>query len=133
MSRRASDRGVTLLELLVTIVLMGLAFTAVFGGMGLFLRTESVQRSNARIDTELRTYAESVLGMPYVECAAAGSYAAVAAPKGLTPRVTVAYWNGDLPAVYTSACSTDLGLQQITIVLTGTDGVSGTLVVGKSR
>jgi hypothetical protein len=101
--------------------------------MGLFLKTESVQRSNARIDSELRSYAEQVLGQPYVDCAAAGAYTKAATPKGFTVDLAVAYWDGNLPAAFGATCAADRGVQQITIVLSGTDGVSGRLVVGKSR
>jgi prepilin-type N-terminal cleavage/methylation domain-containing protein len=126
------DRGVTLIELLVTIAIMGIAFASILGGMGLFVKTESVQRSNARLDTEIRTYAEQLLGQPYVNCAAPATYAAAVAPAGYSSTLTVAYWDGNLPAVFTPACTSDKGLQQLTIVLRTTNGVSGTLVVGKS-
>jgi prepilin-type N-terminal cleavage/methylation domain-containing protein len=132
-AHRRDERGFTLIELIIAITLMGLAVGAVFGGLGLFFKIQDTQQSNARIDTEIRNYAERILAQPYTDCATAASYGAAAAPADLSSTVSVEYWDGNLPATFGSACGTDAGLQQITIVLTDANGASGTLVIGKSR
>jgi prepilin-type N-terminal cleavage/methylation domain-containing protein len=130
---RGSDRGITLLEILITVALMSIAFASVLGGMGLFLKTESVQRSTARIDVDLRSYAEQLLATGYVNCATPASYASIEPPAGYTASVSVAYWDGGLPAAFGSSCTSDQGVQQLTVSLAASDGVTAALVVGKSR
>jgi prepilin-type N-terminal cleavage/methylation domain-containing protein len=132
-TRRSEERGYTLIELLVTVTLMAIAFGAVFGGLGLFFKIQSTQRANAAIDTEIRNYAERLLDQPYVDCATTASYTAATQPTGYTTTVTLTYWDGKLPAGYGSTCTTDLGLQQITIKLSNSRGDFGTLTLGKSR
>ncbi len=132
-ARRSHDQGYTLIELLVTITLMAVAFGAVFGGLGLFFKIQATQRANAQIDTEIRNYAERLLDQKYVDCATPTSYSAATKPTGYTTTVTLSYWDGKLPAGFGSTCTTDLGLQQITIKLSNSRGDFGTLVLGKSR
>jgi len=136
------DRGYTLLELLAAMAIMSIAFAAIFAGLGMFLRTERVQSAQAQLDVSLRSYAEQLLGVTYVNCAtpSTATYAAVTVPtdvhkKTYTKSVTIKYWNGDLPATWASSCTTgnDKGLQQITIQLTGSDGEKGTLTIGKAQ
>jgi prepilin-type N-terminal cleavage/methylation domain-containing protein len=132
-AHRRDERGFTLIELIIAITLMGLAVGAVFGGLGLFFKIQDTQQSNARIDAEIRNYAERILAQPYTDCATAASYEAATAPTGLSSTVAVQYWDGKLPASFGSTCTADVGLQQITIVLTDDNGANGTLVIGKSR
>lgn len=130
---RSDDRGFTLIELLVAVVLMATAFGAVFGGLGLYFKIQATQRANATIDAEIRSYAERVLELPYVDCATTSSYSAATKPAGLTTDVTVTYWDGELPAAFGSTCTKDLGVQQVTITLTDSRGETGTLQIGKSK
>jgi prepilin-type N-terminal cleavage/methylation domain-containing protein len=132
-TRRSEERGYTLIELLVTVTLMAIAFGAVFGGLGLFFKIQATQRANAQIDTEIRNYAERLLDQPYVDCATTSSYSAATQPTGYTTTVTLTYWDGKLPAGYGSSCTKDLGVQQITIKLSNSRGDFGTLTLGKSR
>ena len=139
---RDSDRGYTLLELLAAMAIMSIAFAAIFAGLGMFLRTETVQRNQSQLDVSLRSYAEQLMGVTYVACAtpATPTYSAVSVPRDVhntayTKSVTIKYWNGDLPATWASSCTSgnDKGLQQITIQLTGSDGEKGTLTIGKTQ
>lgn len=137
MNQPDRDRGVTMIELLVAVVLMGLAFGAVFGGLGLFFKIQSTQTSNSKLDVQLRNYAESVLDQPYKNCAVAADYTGAGkatAPTGYTGAITVKYWDGNITnAAFGTTCSSDKGVQQITLTLTDADKVKGTLVIGKSR
>ena len=132
-TQRSEERGYTLIELLVTVTLMAVAFGAVFGGLGLFFKIQATQRANAQIDTEIRNYAERLLDQPYVDCATTSSYSAATQPTGYTTTVTLAYWDGKLPAGFAATCTKDLGVQQVTITLTDPRGETGTLQIGKSK
>lgn len=133
------DEGFSLAEILVTIVIVGITFTAILGGLMTSIRVSDLQRTEATADAVARSAAELVkdsIKTPYVNCAGAGAYSLV----GLTPQpgysaaiTSVEYWNGAAPAAtgtYTlashiqSACpaSGDTGLQRITIVATSSDG-----------
>ena len=133
------DEGFSLAEILVTIVIVGITFTAILGGLMTSIRVSDLQRTEATADAVARSAAELVkdsIKTPYVNCAGAGAYSLV----GLTPQpgysaaiTSVEYWDGAAPAAtgtYTlashiqSACpaSGDTGLQRITIVATSSDG-----------
>lgn len=126
-----------MIELLVAVVLMGLAFGAVFGGLGLFFKIQSTQTSNSGLDVQLRNYAEQVLDQTYKNCATPTDYTGTGkavAPTGYTGSITVKYWDGNITdATFGTTCTTDKGLQQITLTLTDASNVKGTLVIGKSR
>ena len=112
------ERGVTLVELLIAVTLMGMAFVALLGGLGVFFRTSNTQRSTSDIDSALRTYVEQVVDAAYVNCAT--SYTITPPPSGMTATVTIRYWDGqDAPAGFTTgSCTTDKGAQQITVRMT---------------
>ena len=140
--RRAAihrDEGFSLPEILVTIVIVGITFTAILGGLMTSIRVSDLQRAEATADAVARSAAELVkdsIKNPYVNCAGAGAYSLA----GLTPQpgysatiTSVEYWDGAAPAAtgtYTlashiqSTCpgSGDSGLQRITIVATSSDG-----------
>lgn len=139
--RSYPDRGYTLVELLAAVAVMSIAFAGVFGAIIMFYRGEGVQRGRAQMDTALRSYAEQVLALPYVDCAnPSNKYRDVTMPKDgsgadYSRSIVITYWNGDMPATFRTQCGNngDLGLQQITITLTDSAGVVDSLVIGKSR
>lgn len=130
--QRTDDAGVTLVELVVTVALMGLAMLAVFGAMAVFFKVEDSHRALTTLDEDLRSYAEALLALPYdADCTV--SYTATV-PSGNSASVTVGFWNGDLPATYAAACpgGTDPGIQRLTVTLTSTDGFDDTLEIVKA-
>jgi prepilin-type N-terminal cleavage/methylation domain-containing protein len=133
------DEGFSLAEILVTIVIVGITFTAILGGLMTSIRVSDLQRAEATADAVARSAAELVkdsIKNPYMNCAGAGTYSLA----GLTPQpgysatiTRVEYWDGAAPAAtgtYTlashiqSTCpvSGDSGLQRITIVATSSNG-----------
>jgi prepilin-type N-terminal cleavage/methylation domain-containing protein len=54
------EEGLTLIELLITLMVMGVAFVVVLGGMGTTMTTSALHRQQARAETEVRRYAEFV-------------------------------------------------------------------------
>lgn len=127
----SADRGLTLVELLVTVTLMSIGFVGIFSAMATFYRSENTQRAVADIDDSIRSVGEQILAVPYQSCAT--SYA-VPTPAGFTSSVSVRFWDGSMPAGFDTTCGTDLGVQLVTVRLTRTaDGIADSLDVAKSR
>ena len=139
MSRhRHDDRGETLLELVITIAILGVCVVGIGAGIALSIKISSIHRDQATADAFLHNYAET-LQNSYTACSGGVapnyvSVASLAAPSGFsTPTATVKFWNasGSPAAFNSSTCpATDPGLQQVTLGLDSTDGfTSETLVV----
>src|SRR3954451_5688487 len=112
------DRGETLIEMLVTIVIMGITVTAVLGAIATSVALSATHRKQATAGAYLRAEAEAVESAvaaspsAYTPCGGPSAYASlysVAAPY--TASVTaVAYWNG---TTFASTCGTDSGVQRV--------------------
>jgi prepilin-type N-terminal cleavage/methylation domain-containing protein len=131
--RSSSDNGFTLVELIASIVLMTIAFTAILGGMAMFVKAQREQSVRADLDVKVRTAAESVVTATYAPCAP--SYT-VGVPTGYTAQVTVTYWKGTMTGNtatdYGTACTVDNGMQNVAVTFTHTSsGASDTVTVGK--
>ena len=122
-----------LIELVVTVALMGLAMLAVLGAMGVFFKVEDSHRAMTQLDQDLRSYAEALLALPYdSDCTV--EYSATV-PTGNTASVVVGFWKKDLPPTYQNTCptNTDPGIQRLTVTLTRTaDGYSDSLEIVKA-
>lgn len=129
--RLRTEHGVTLPELLVTIVIVGLAFPAVLGGIVATWDASEAHRQAAKRETLARAFAENVKAQPYVECAEAADYEAGLTDPAPPDGFTVAYqgepkyWDGtDLTlanfARTRAECLADgdAGIQRIVLVLT---------------
>jgi prepilin-type N-terminal cleavage/methylation domain-containing protein len=132
--------GFSLAEILVTIVIVGITFTAILGGLMTSIRVSDLQRTEATADAVARSAAEWVkdtVKNPYVNCAGTAAYslAGLPTPSGYSATITsVEYWDGATPTAGTpyspnfpltqSQCQSagDKGLQRITIVATSSDG-----------
>lgn len=116
------ESGVTLIELLVTVVIMGLAFVIIVGGIGTAIIGSDVQKNQAGADVALRTAAEN---LTYQPCAVVGTYTPTPAP-GFTVTVTrVSHWNSgtnrfadSLPAGCSGPLPNDTGLQLVELEAT---------------
>lgn len=126
---RAED-GATLVEILVAVVIMGVAFAAIIGGVTTSIMASDMHRKEATAETVLRSYAEAVKAAAYVTCAASYS-PAFTPPAGYTASVTkVEYWNGSND--FDATCTLDRGLQRLTLAADASDGkASETLQVVK--
>ena len=87
-----SQGGFTLVEIMVTVTIMSLAFVTILEGEAVFFHSTTVRRATASLDTGIRDYSTALTNLAYVNCAA--SYAP-AAPTGTTAALTIDYWNGD--------------------------------------
>lgn len=123
----SQDRGDTLIEVLVAIVIIGIAAAGIFGGLLTAVNLSAYHRSQSTAGVVVRGYGEAIIrfagGTGYVPCAAAGSYGPGAvgyvAPSGYAAStVAVRYWTG---SAWSSSCAADLGVQQLTLQATPTD------------
>jgi prepilin-type N-terminal cleavage/methylation domain-containing protein len=126
------DAGFSLVEIVITIAIVGVTFSAILGGLFASITVSALQQKEATADTVARSAAEVVKDSehnPYSTCAGPGHYAltGLSVPSGFTVTITdVAYWDGQPPAGgavgFQSNCPSDRGIQRITIAATSTDG-----------
>jgi prepilin-type N-terminal cleavage/methylation domain-containing protein len=134
--RLRGDAGVTLIELLVTVVILGVVFVAVLGGMATGMVVSDLHRKQATAETIIRSYAEAVKAASYTVCAGTAAYAASAVgysvPTGLRPTYAVSvtavkYWQpGGSTGSFVSSLGTcpgsDNSLQSVALRVSSTDG-----------
>lgn len=117
---RRSEAGTTLVEVLITVMILGVAFVALLGGFGTSIVSSDLHRRQAQAETLVRRYAEAVKATP---CTATcpGSYAAgFTLPSGFeAPAATVVCYASDNVAAV--PCPTD-GIQRVTVRVRTTDG-----------
>jgi type II secretory pathway pseudopilin PulG len=125
---RVHDRGETLIELLVSIVVLGTAVVAVVGGLGTAIVMSDIHRKQAAIGVYLNEFAATietaVAASPtqYVDCATDTSYPSYTPGATYSADITqVRYWNG---TAFITSCSpgTDTGVQLLTLRVWSNDG-----------
>jgi type II secretory pathway pseudopilin PulG len=124
----ARDVGETLIELLVTVVILGIATAGLTGALLTTGKASTLHRQQALTQNALRSWAEQVGAAPYADCATAAGIGAPspALPVGLTAAVTsVRYWNG---TSFVASCGPDTGVQKVTLRITAVNGLSAALV-----
>jgi type II secretory pathway pseudopilin PulG len=129
--RARSERGDTLVEVLMTMAIMAIAFVGILSGLATAIRLGGIHRGQANADVVLTSAAESVKNQTYVPCPAVllTSYnptLGVTLPSGWSSsNVTVTAvqkWNG---TTFQASCpATDQGLELITVTATTPDGKS---------
>lgn len=126
------DAGETLIELLVAVVVIGIATTAVLGGLVVAVDSSALARNESRVQAALRSWAEQLSAVGdtgayrYVPCAAPSAFPAPdVVPSGFTATVTaVEYWTG---SAWTATCGTDAGVQRVTLRVTAPGRVYSTV------
>ena len=138
LSVRRED-GITLIEILVSVSVMTIAFGALIMGFIAATVTSDLNRKQATDLIQLRTFAESVKSETYASCATTSSYGSgYSAPSGYGKSITLVQYyaaSSSSPATGTfqGTCpATDQGLQRITLRVASNDGKAiETLVIVK--
>jgi len=137
---RRSEAGETLIETLMTVAIMGIAFTAVFGAIWTSIRVADYASKTSKADTLVRAFAEDMKqrdgDAAYVPCTTAGGTVTYPAwtvpleyrnPTSGVPLYTATitkiqylsgYSNG-VPQWSNTCPASDLGAQQLTLSATG--------------
>ena len=125
--RFQGESGDTLVEVLMAVVIMGIAFVGLLAGLGTAIRLSATHRGQSSADVVLVSAAESVKSQTYVPCPGltTSSYnptLGVTLPSGWSASnvtiTSVKGWNG---SAFGTFPATDLDLQLITIRATSPD------------
>jgi type II secretory pathway pseudopilin PulG len=124
------DAGESLVELLVTVVILGIATAGIAGALFATGRASNAHRQMALAQNALRVWAEQLGAGIYNDCAAPDSFADPdpdpALPTDFTAAVaTVQYWSG---TAFVSTCGTDTGVQKVTLTVTAPNGLARAVV-----
>lgn len=121
------ERGETLVELLVTVVILGLAGVALVAGLTTALMIADTHRKAADAGTTIRNYAEAIetaVATSGYQVSCTPTYAAgFTPPNGYTTPAIIAvrFWNG---GAFPGTCdpAVDTGVQQLTLRVSSVDG-----------
>ena len=126
-SRGQGDEGFTLIEMLIVVMLLGVGFVAVLGGMATSMLSSTLHRDQAQAETEVRRYAEVIKEEPTKACPA--DYSTVAftptakGPDGnpytKTPPLSVRFVDNN--GTVLGSC-TATALQIVKVNITSADG-----------
>jgi prepilin-type N-terminal cleavage/methylation domain-containing protein len=138
---RAGDRGETLIELLVAMLIMGVGVVTLLGGMATGVRMSVIYHEQALAGTQVRAYAESIessiYASPsgYTDCATTLTYGLsfIPAPNYTASITSITYWDGTstfVPTCTTTPTDTDTGIQELTLAVSNiNDGETESLVI----
>lgn len=135
LKRRLSreDDGETLVEIVMSIAIMGICILAIGSMMVLSIKISAIHRAQATANAFLHNYAESIQSTyhPCNGCSTPPDYvSSLAHPDNFQqPTEAVEYWDQSAGAFTSTVPVNDPGLQQVTLTLKSTDGsVSESLV-----
>jgi hypothetical protein len=122
------DAGESLVEILVSVAVIGIAIAGVLGGVGILgavsagARSSRLHQDAVQAQAVLRSWAEALSrpqdssagsGYRYVPCGWPAGVPAAAVPAGWTAQITsISWWTG---TGWTTTCSTDGGLQKLSL------------------
>jgi type II secretory pathway pseudopilin PulG len=116
-----TDGGATLVELMMAVAILGIAFAALVGGMFTFTYATASHSRQASGAEYIREYSEAVAGAAYQSCAVTYPPTGFTMPAGWSAgAMTVTYWNAS--AFVVTCPGTDLGLQRVRLTLSSNDG-----------
>jgi type II secretory pathway pseudopilin PulG len=133
------EDGMSLVELVITLMIMSISYLAILGGMTTAIQTSTLHRTQASAQTVLRSYGEAVKGLAYVACPVSPD-PDYRAPSGFnfrgfqpvfpaSGRPEVHYWHatpGKLSTgSFTDSCvAPDEGVQKVFLTIRSPDGIT---------
>jgi type II secretory pathway pseudopilin PulG len=131
------DRGDTLVEVLLAVVIMGTLVVAIIEGYLTAAQNQRRHHDLSQAETLTRTYIEGLQQHPGDFSSCGANYAASPPSAGMTVQVAnVGYWvkNSDSPAQFVSGCGGGGGgvpdIQKLTVTVTrGSSTVMSTEIV----
>ena len=126
--RARGDRGETLIELMVAVMILSTAVVALVGAIALSVRVSDIHRKQATAGAAVRAFAEALAtkvattptGYHDATCATPANYSGIyTAPAGYTAEVTaVQFWSG---SAFVATCP-DHGVQRVSLRVASDDG-----------
>jgi type II secretory pathway pseudopilin PulG len=118
---RGDDEGVTLVELILTVAIMGIAVVTIVGGAMTSILDSDYNHKQADAANILQAYADSVAALAYQPCSA--SYApAYTPPTGYTVGIVgTEYWDTVTSAFIATCPAADFGLERLTLQVASSD------------
>jgi prepilin-type N-terminal cleavage/methylation domain-containing protein len=133
-----SEEGFTLVEVIVTVALISIAFVGILGAVGALVLSSVQNRNAASSEAVVRSaaaYTQSITSTPYLACnqapLATYNISGVPLPAGFTASITdVQFWNGDSsPATFSlgPGCPPggDQGLERVTVRVASPNNFGG--------
>jgi type II secretory pathway pseudopilin PulG len=124
--RARGDTGETLIEVLFTIVIVSLTFTALFASLATSGNAGNVQRTSVQSDLVLRNYAEATKAAAQ-DCVDPGTYTVTypaILPVGFAISVT---GTGSAAVGLPSTCPSESAPQKLTLKVTGPLSLNATM------
>jgi len=127
-SRGRGEDGDTLIEILVAVVLLGVAFVILLEGLATAIVASGYQQNETVADSLARGAAEMLSSQKYIQCAGTqsnGTYSVPSEPAMFSINVSITYWDGTtfVPSTNSTQCppsgaQADMGSQQLTLTVT---------------
>lgn len=133
-ARTMDQAGMTLVEAMVTIVLVGVAFAALMGGLWTSVVASDYNVKRTTAEATARAYLELIKRTPYTNCASSYDTSGFVSPGFTASIVDVDYWDPVSGTFVESCPTTDAGLQLVQTQVVSSDAqVRETLDVVKRR
>jgi Tfp pilus assembly protein PilV len=138
LKRRLEDRGETLLELTITIAVIGIGITSILGAVMIALHASTLDQRQVQAQARLKSWAEKLNTAAYADCATTTTYPSYATfttqtpplpalPSGFTATYgVVKSWNGTAFVDTSSSCvagTTDTGVQLVDLRMNVADSL----------
>lgn len=141
-TKRSTDAGETLLEVVLAVLFIGLVVVTLVGGLGTAASLSESHRDVTSAEVELKAGAEALKAATYVPAATTATYALAvsSAPtsSGFKREVTavkcIATTTSTFDLSSAGSCSSSSVLQSITVAVTSAaDGVSESITIIKRK